>query len=183
VVTADMPTVMAFLREAPPVFRRKSKSPAKDPNPYEDLRRTALGAVAAGLAPPRPEHPHVWGVVIDIPRDAEWVTIIALGDGSTSMYTSVGGGTIGAGEHEVVRRANEQLLEVIEIEALAHLDPDPGTHPPPGFVRFHVLGPGDLNGVDVPESAFWGEAQGGDNLVDAAQYLIHTISTVSPAEG
>lgn len=120
------------------------------------------------------------GVVIDIPGDAAWVTIVALGDGSTSMYTSVGGGTIGAGEHEIVRRANQQLISVIEHEVLPHLDRDSGTHPAPGFVRYHVLGADGLTGIDVPEQVFWGRVEGGGNLVDATQYLIHSISTVSP---
>lgn len=140
----------------------------------------ALSAVAAGLAPPAPQHPHVYGVVIDIPHDDEWATIVALGDSTTSMYTSVGGGTIGAGAHEVVRRANEQLLEVVEHEVLAHLGPDPGTHPPPGYVRFHVLGADSLDGIDVPEEAFWGAPGTGGNLVDAAQHLITAMRTVAP---
>ncbi len=162
------------------MFRRgKGKPAAGGGGVYEDLRAQALGAVAAGLAPPAAEHPHVWGVVIDIPRDGAWVTIVALGDGSTSMYTSTGGGTIGAGAHEVVRAANEQLLTVIEREVLPHLDPSPGTHPPTTHVRYHVLGADGLLGIDVPDATFWGERGGGGNLVDAAQYLIHTISTVS----
>lgn len=143
----------------------------------------ALGAVDAGLAPPGSDHPNVFGVVVDIPSSGGWATVVALGDGTTSMYTSVGGGTIGAGEHELVRAANTQLLQVIEHELLAHLDDDPGTHPPPGHVRFHVLGADGLRGVDLPEAVFWGEREGGGNLVNATQYLIHTIRTVEPGEG
>jgi hypothetical protein len=163
------------------VLRRRKPASGKGPNPYEDLRRAALGAVAAGLEAPGPDHPHVWGVVIDVPSDGEWATVVALADGSTSMYTSVGGGVIGAGEHEAVRKANHQLLAVIEHEVLEHLDPDPGTHPAPGYVRYHVLGADGLTGIDVPAETFWGARGGGGNLVEAAQYLIHTISTAAPS--
>src|SRR3954453_20298545 len=109
--------------------RKKKQSPGGG-DVYEGLRAQALGAVASGLAAPGAEHPQVWGVVIDIPKGADWATIVALGDGTTSMYTSSGGGVIGAGEHEVVRKANEQLLTVIEREALRALAPDPGSKPP-----------------------------------------------------
>jgi len=165
------------------VLRRPSKRAADGDSPYGGLRRLALDAVASGLAPPAASHPHVWGVVIDIPQGSEWVTIAALGDGTTSMYTSVGGATLGLGGHELVRTASEQLLQVIEAEVLPFLDPEPGTHPPAGFVRFHVLGADDLAGMDVPAPVFWGERPSGRNLVNAAQHLIHTISAASPAPG
>lgn len=160
---------------------RRNKTAVPDPGTvYEDLRAKALAAVESGLLSPDPEHPNVLGVVVDIRSDGAWATIVALADGTTSMYTSSGGGTIGAGAHESVRKANELLLTVIEAEVLPHLDPDPGTHPGAGYVRFHVLGPEGLSGIDVPDARFWGERGAGGNLVDATQYLIHTISTVSP---
>lgn len=152
-------------------------------NPYEGLRRMALDAVAAGLTAPGPDHPHVWGVVIDIPSGPAWATVVALGDGTTSMYTSVGGGTIGAGEHESVRAANAQLLRVVEHEVLEHLSPDPGTHPSPGDVRVHVLGADGLSGIDLPEPAFWGEQEVGGHLVAAAQALISAIRTAEARPG
>ena len=161
------------------MFRRKQPQSQAGDNPYEGLRAQAIGAVQAGLLAPS-RHPKAQGVVINIPSDGEWIAIVALGDDTTSMYTSVGGGTIGAGEHEIVRDANRQLLGVIEHEVLPYLDASPGTHPAPGFVRYHVLGVDGLAGIDIPEPMFWGSVEGGGNLVDATQYLIHTISTVSP---
>ncbi len=163
------------------MLRRRPKGPSGNPDAYEGLRALALGAVADGLAPPGPEHPHVWGVVVDVPSGGDWATIVALGDGTTSMYTSTGGGTIGAGEHDVVRAANRQLLEVVERDWLPHLDPSPGSHPAPGYVRFHVLGADDLRGIDVAEAIFWGSQPGGGSLVPATQQLIHVISQVSPS--
>lgn len=92
----------------------------------------------------------------------------------------------GANPYEDMRAmalgAVDKGLEVIEREALTSLDPDPGTHPPPGYVRYHVLGADGLQGIDVTDDIFWGERGNGGNLVDAAQYLIHTISNADPAQ-
>ena len=73
---------------------RKAKSTDGIPNPYEGLRAQALASVEEGLAAPGPDHPHVWGVVIDLPtKGGHWYTVVALGDGTTDLHMS-GGRTV-----------------------------------------------------------------------------------------
>ena len=49
--------------------------------------------------------PHeVWGVLMETGYDSGAFTLVVLADGSVSLYFSNGGGVIGAGEHESVRR-------------------------------------------------------------------------------
>jgi hypothetical protein len=94
--------------------RATEKQPKSDrtegAGPYEGLRSTALSAVANGLQSPTDDHPDVSGLVVDIPVQEGFAAVVALTDNTTSMYTSVGGGTIGAGEHQNVASATQALL-------------------------------------------------------------------------
>lgn len=58
-----------------------------------------------------PDGGRVRGVVMDtgLP-DGGWYCLVALADGTTSLYTSAAFGVIGAGAHESVRSASEALL-------------------------------------------------------------------------
>ena|ERR1700687_4018831 len=56
----------------------------------------------------------VWGVLMDFAVDATWVTLVAILDGTTSMYIGSGGGFIGAGGRDTVRKANKQFLAAAE---------------------------------------------------------------------
>jgi hypothetical protein len=127
-------------------------------NPFRGLRSMALHATEHGLAPPPPSHPWVSGAVVDIPAAGGFATLVALCDDTTSIYTSVGGGTIGLGTHAPVAEATHRLLAAIG----PHLgefwtDPDDG-FPGEGSARIHVLLPDSRRAVDVPEASFWGKA-------------------------
>jgi hypothetical protein len=41
-------------------------------------------------------------------------SLVAVAEGSTSLYLSTGGGIIGGGEHEPVRKENRRFLALIE---------------------------------------------------------------------
>lgn len=79
------------------------------------LRATLLRAKPAdfGLAA-TPELPHVWAAMMEMRIGKADVSLVAVADGSTSLYFSTGGGVIGGGEHESVRTANRRLLVVSE---------------------------------------------------------------------
>jgi hypothetical protein len=76
---------------------------------YLGLRSLALEAASRLPAPP-PGHPPASGVVIDIPAEGGFATLVAMTDSSTSPYTSVRGGRIGLGSHAAVVGATQQLL-------------------------------------------------------------------------
>ncbi|TMC05409.1 MAG: hypothetical protein E6J35_03875 [Chloroflexi bacterium] len=79
------------------------------------LRAKLLRAKPAdfGLAA-TPELPRVWGAMMEMRIGSADVSLVAVAEGSTSLYFSTGGGVIGGGEHESVRAANRKLLGVIE---------------------------------------------------------------------
>jgi hypothetical protein len=151
------------------------------PEMYGRLRAMALDAVALGLPAPPPEHPGVSGLVVDIPAGGgAFATLVAMGDGSTSLYSSTGGGTIGAGAHPAVAAATHELLALID-ERLDEFGEDDDTEQPIGArVRFFVLTPDGRRVADVPDEAFWGGAEHEFTPVIAAvQQVIGALRQVS----
>jgi hypothetical protein len=149
---------------------------------YDDLRRRALQAVESGVLPAPPaEHPNVSGVVIDVPASGGFATFVALTDNTTSLYTSTGGGTIGAGEHSEVAAATHALLTSVQQHINSFTNEDDASFPPGGAVRFHVLAASGARMSDVPEDAFWGRV---DHplmpVIAATQDLISSIQRVAP---
>jgi hypothetical protein len=150
-------------------------------NVYADLRATALGAANLELPPASGGHPDVVGVVIDIPSKDGYATVVALNDGATSLYTSVGGGVIGAGEHERVASANARLLREAQTQ-LAEFSPDASIdHPGAGLVRIFVLTEGGRRVADIPERQFWTSDSGPlGTVIVAAQAVITEMRQVQP---
>lgn len=140
----------------------------------------ALESVANGLAAPPAEHPNVSGVVVDIPAQGGYATLVALTDGTTSLYTSGGGGTIGAGTDDAAAQATRHLLTVVEsnLGQFQHADDD--ALPSPGSVRFHVLTPNGRRREDVPEDSFWGRSLHAlTPVIAAAQLLVTAVREAS----
>jgi hypothetical protein len=89
---------------------------------YGDLRGGVLDLEPseAGLEPSE-EHPNVWGVVMDLGYPEGTATVVGLSDGTTSLYTSSGGGVIGGGAHPPVVEATMRWLLIAE-DAVGALD-------------------------------------------------------------
>jgi hypothetical protein len=111
--------LFGFGRRKEPEPRTEPETPLPEPDDprevYAGLRDMVLGLDPRqiGVEPTR-ELPRVWGIVVDWGTDSGTATFVALADRTASMYTSGGGGVIGAGEHEPVRVAAQRLLEVAE---------------------------------------------------------------------
>lgn len=141
----------------------------------------ALDSVARGLASPSLGHPEVSGIVVDVPARGGFATVVALTDGTTSMYTSTGGGTIGAGAHAEVAAATQRLLVEAQRNLGQFASKDDHGLPPAGFVRLHVLTPSVGRSIDVPENAFWGrEPHELMPVIASVQAVISAISAASP---
>jgi hypothetical protein len=151
------------------------------PEMYRRLRAMALDAVALGLPAPPPEHPGVSGVIVDIPAGGgAFATLVAMADGTTSLYSSTGGGTIGAGAHPAVAEAAQRLLALVD-QRLEEFGEDDETEQPIGpRVRFFVLTPEGRRVADVPDDAFWGrEEHELTPVIAAAQEVITALRQVS----
>jgi hypothetical protein len=126
---------------------------------YRGLRQAAIEAVGSGAIGPSAAHPRVGGTLVDVPSGGGFATVVVLADGTTSLYTSVGGGTIGAGAHEPVAAATRRLLDVVDSQLALFARADDGALPEAGSVRFHVLGFTGSLAADVSEDCFWGRAE------------------------
>ena len=77
---------------------------------YAGLRSMVLGIDQAKLGDRVVQLPNVLGVVVDWSLGEDFATFVALADGTASMYTSAGGGTIGAGGRPGIDTAGAVLL-------------------------------------------------------------------------
>lgn len=116
------------------MFRRQNEpgtppaAPAGDSAAvYQGLRAQVLDLdpASVGLAQ-GPEHPQVWGALMDMGFPSGTATLVALADGTTSLYTSTGGGIIGGGSHQAVAAATRGFLARVA-DHLGELPPETGT--------------------------------------------------------
>jgi hypothetical protein len=81
---------------------------------FTDLRSMALAVDLASIQTPVEEP---WGgagvAMMEIGTDRAVASIVAIADGTVSMYLSTGGGVIGAGEHEAVRAEAKRFRTVV----------------------------------------------------------------------
>ncbi|MDP3723941.1 MAG: hypothetical protein Q8R91_10705 [Candidatus Omnitrophota bacterium] len=91
-----------------------------------------------GLTPTK-KHPRVWGALMEIGYPEGVATLVALLEGSVSLYSSNGGGIIGAGEHGSVRRAAIKCIGAAEpyVEEFSNTTDYP--LPDTGRVKFYLL--------------------------------------------
>ena len=119
---------------------------------YRDLRSMALGLDPGAIRMPEGA---LWSdalvAAMEIGMPEATATVVAIADGTVSMYQSRGGGVIGAGEHAAVRGAADRFRTVVA-ESRGLLERT-GVFPPPavGEVRFHArIGDDRLTGA-APE--------------------------------
>jgi hypothetical protein len=111
-------------------FGRKPAEPhPSTQNPYLGLRAQFLTLGQEQVDAP------LRGVALELGMAGAVATIVCVADGTTSMYTSTGGGYIGMGKDEQVRQANAVFRAAVaaHLDALATVDDVP--LPPQGEVN------------------------------------------------
>ena len=125
---------------------------------YSGLRHQALSTrrTEVGIPAPPPEAP-VWGILMETGYPEATATLLALGDGTTSLYLSSGGGVIGGHAHEGVRQANAEFLDTAN-EYCQHLEPTESFPVPgEGHTLFYVLtDSGVLSGAGLEDDLGFG---------------------------
>ena len=114
------------------MFRRRSAPKGGTPGDdiFRGLRTQALTVEPASIGvSPTDELSRVFGVLMDMAYSSGTATLVALADGTASLYTSACGGVIGGGTHEQVARAARQLLATAEVH-LANFAPAEFDQPP-----------------------------------------------------
>ena len=117
----------------------KKKAPAPEPA-YLGLRDQVLSIRPAEIQLSKSaEMPDVWGVLMETGYPDATVTLVALGEGTTSLYFSTGGGIIGAGEHEPVAQATAELISRSQKFCRKMQPTNEFPLPAVGCVRFYLL--------------------------------------------
>jgi hypothetical protein len=79
-------------------------------------------------------------------------SLVSLEDGTTSLYTTTGGGVIGGGAHPTVVDATHAFLEAVAVYAPQFLPTDSDDLPEPGHIQFQALTFDGRRCADAPES-------------------------------
>lgn len=102
---------------------------------YTQLRSQALAVTAETVGSTE----EVFGVLMETGYPEAVVTLVALADGTASLYFSNGGGVIGAGQHNGPAVAARSLV-AFAAHNVKRLDPASDTPlPNAGCTRFYVL--------------------------------------------
>lgn len=108
-------------------------------------------------------------------------TIVAVSDGTVSMYLSSGGGTIGAGEHPGPRAAGEKMIAAARAAADRLASATTLAPPGPGETAFHLRTASGLRSAIVAAEEFDAGPSGPHPLTSffgAAQDVITALRTL-----
>lgn len=150
---------------------------------YVTLRSQALGFDPAGL---EIQEGHWFGAsvaLMEIAQSAGTASLVAVADGTVSLYTTGGGGMIGAGEYLAVREAAERFLQAAADAAPSMIPTAEFPLPEPGHVRFHVRTPeGDVT-ADAAEALLRARRHQLGPLYVAGQDVITEIRLQTESRG
>ena len=175
---------MSFLRR---LRGEPEASPPRDIAPvYVGLRNAVLALDASTAGIETSDTRRVWGLVMDWSVGEAIATIVSLADGTTSLYLSTGGGSIGAGEHEAPAAASSRAVRVaqglVDDFPVADVAPLPGT----GRTALTLLTRAGLRRIEEDNSAFEQGTSRFSPVANAMQEVIHEIEVAqsgSPAGG
>lgn len=107
---------------------------------YTEVRTTVFGIDLSNLAQRRTDTvDRIWGIVMEAGFPDAAVTLLALADGTVSIYLSSGGGLTGLGDYEQISDASQRLIALAtELSGAA----DPVCEfplPQKGHTRFYLL--------------------------------------------
>ena len=143
---------------------------------FEDLRKMVfeLKPGDIGISSENFKHP-VWGMVMETGYEDGSFSLVTLADGTTSLYLSTGGGTIGAGEHKSVRNAVGHYLTGAQYFFDQTIPAE--THPVPGAgkVIFYFLGFEGISVYEAPEQKLGIGEDKFSNLFYAAHEVLSEI--------
>lgn len=109
---------------------------------YSGLREQILNLTYKDIAELKGKP--VWAVLVEMGRPNAAVTILAVADGTASLYFSNGGGMIGLGEHANVRPQSLKLVELAGTEVKKMKKVEAFPLPAPSEIRFYVVTPGGV---------------------------------------
>ena len=130
-----------------------------------------------GITQDKLNHP-VWGMVMETGFENGSFTLVTLADGTTSLYFSTGGGTIGAGEHENVRKAVGHYLTGAQYFYKNASKVEETPRPVEGEVIFYFLTFEGKSAYSAPEEKLGNGKDELSNLFYAAHGVVSEIREI-----
>jgi hypothetical protein len=142
-----------------PVRKRPVKPEQTPEEVYMHLRKQALETTPESLGQAGQVHnDEAYGVVMEMGLPSSVVTLACFADGDARVCYKTGGGMIGGGGHERVRKAAKELVLLAQ-KALPGMTPTTDFPlPEPDQVRFYALTPRGLRTVETGRQEL-GEAE------------------------
>jgi hypothetical protein len=154
-------------------------------NVYADMRRMFLTAPSNPTFPAPPANDGVYGALLEFGLDKGSATFVAMHDGTTSMYTSTGGGYIGVGTHEPVRLANAAFVRAAVESSNLMTATNDFPLPAPGTIRFYLITARGVRTAEVSMAELKGGGRGLSRLADVGNDLVSQVRLHAerPADG
>ena len=128
---------------------------------------------------PTPSTPHVWGVLMEMGYPEGCATLVALADGTTSLYYSSGGGLLGCGSVPAVTGATITCLETAEAY-LPQMQPTRDLPLPAAWqIRFVLLTFQGILTATAPEAELYDGEHSLSGLYTAAQAVLTQVRLLS----
>lgn len=174
---------LALLGAAPATAQAPADAPAPQVSSvYMQMRQEAF-TVAPSELDFDGRRPRVWGVIMEVGHAGGTVTtLVVFADGTTSLYSSAGGGIVGAGPQRDVARASDELLDVAGAD-LPEITPLPagGTFPLPtaGRVRFYLRSDRAVRAAEAGEEELKAGGHPLSGLYAAGQEVLSEVRPLS----
>ena len=155
--------------------RKRATEPPPPAEVYAGLRQQVLGLTTDQLGNRALGDAPILALVMETGYPEAVATLVAVVDGTTSLYFSNGGGFIGAGTHAAVAEASRRWLDTGR-EFLPQLSviADPPL-PTEGLTQFVAVAPEGLRGIVAPEEELGEDRHDLSPLFYAGQDVITQI--------
>lgn len=112
---------------------------SNEQNPYLDMRELAFNTKVDQIGLENIADDKVYGLITEIAMNPESVTVVSFLTGDTSIYLSSGGGFIGAGQHEEVKKMVAEKVDGFQKFIYKANKIDKPELPEDGTVNFNFL--------------------------------------------
>jgi hypothetical protein len=131
--------------------RKRAKEQSPPAEVYADLRQQVLHLTPAQLGSVALADAPILALLMETGYPEAVATLVAIADGTTSLYFSNGGGVIGAGTHATVAEASRRWLDTGHefLPQLSAMEEPP--LPAEGVTQFVAVTPAGLRGVVAPD--------------------------------
>lgn len=161
-------------------FRKQKSEPAEV---IRELREQAFSVPAAQVGVTTvPGDARVWLVLLETGYAEAVASLVAIADGTTSLYFSNGQGIIGAGQNPAVRAAAHAFIAATNMHA-GHFSPAT-EHPLPdvGRVRFYARTFNELWSAEAAEKDLAANKHPLSSLFFAGHAVIAAVREASPQQ-